>query len=261
MTSINARRVLRSRAALAVFLILPLVLLHLGMSGRPALPSMPALADIKFPRPWATSSQDHDPDTQAELDALHNTDSDDAEVELAAPHTTGGSGSDHEGGAANHTYLPNGLLVPNPEAQHPIYDLVERAKEKWRRKQEGQSTTLREAVDEYRRRYGRAPPKGFDNWFKWAKENGVKLLDEYDQIVSFVCANNMGAGLVRARCTMSCPAGEAAATASRCPLQWLAVTGVHEAPVQSISSVPLRGRANRSANLGKPLVQNSPRTG
>lgn len=64
----------------------------------------------------------------------------------------------------NHTYLSNGLLVPNPLARHPIYDLIERGKREWRAKHDRQSANLDEAVLEYRRRYHRAPPKGFDKW-------------------------------------------------------------------------------------------------
>lgn len=45
-----------------------------------------------------------------------------------------------------------------------------------------QSTTLAQAVREYRRRYGRRPPAGFDKWFAFAQGNGVQLLDEYDTI-------------------------------------------------------------------------------
>ena len=64
-----------------------------------------------------------------------------------------------------HTYSPNGLLIPNPLAQHPIWDLLDRSKTHWQDKLDSASTTLAEAVDEYRRRYGRSPPKGFDRWY------------------------------------------------------------------------------------------------
>jgi hypothetical protein len=46
-----------------------------------------------------------------------------------------------------------------------------------------QSTTLEEAVKEYERRYGRPPPRGFDDWFNFVKENGCKIVDEYDGMV------------------------------------------------------------------------------
>lgn len=45
-----------------------------------------------------------------------------------------------------------------------------------------QSKTLEEAVAEYTRRYNRAPPKGFDGWYKFAVDNGAIIFDEYDQL-------------------------------------------------------------------------------
>ena len=46
-----------------------------------------------------------------------------------------------------------------------------------------QSKTLPEAVAEYKRRYGRDPPQGFDHWWEFAKEQDFKLVDEFDAIV------------------------------------------------------------------------------
>jgi hypothetical protein len=86
--------------------------------------------------------------------------------------------------AEQHTYLPNGLLIPNPLAQHPIFDLVARARAQWEAKLSRASKTLPQAVDEYRRRYHRAPPRGFERWWAWCVAHGVQLPDEYDQIVS-----------------------------------------------------------------------------
>ena len=63
-----------------------------------------------------------------------------------------------------HEFLANGLVKVNPRGQHPIYDLIEKGKENWDGKLRKASRTLREAVNEYRRRYGRAPPRGFDRW-------------------------------------------------------------------------------------------------
>lgn len=57
----------------------------------------------------------------------------------------------------------------NPSAQpyevHPIHTLMANAKRAWKEKVDRQSTTLDEAVKEYRRRYGREPPRGFDVWY------------------------------------------------------------------------------------------------
>lgn len=63
-----------------------------------------------------------------------------------------------------HVYLPNGLLQVNQDAPHPIYELMEQAEKDWNRKLGRASATLEQAVREYRRRYHRYPPKGFDLW-------------------------------------------------------------------------------------------------
>ena len=63
-----------------------------------------------------------------------------------------------------HTFRPDGLLEVNEEGAHPIYELISRAQEEWEAKLERASTTLDEAVTEYKKRYNRAPPKGFDHW-------------------------------------------------------------------------------------------------
>lgn len=74
------------------------------------------------------------------------------------------------------TYHPsNGyLLLPDPskdnalkpiaEERHPILELIDNAEKKWDALVKRQSKTLREAVQEYKRRYKRNPPKGFDKW-------------------------------------------------------------------------------------------------
>ena len=81
-----------------------------------------------------------------------------------------------------HIYLSNGLLEVNPEAPHPIYELIQKNKAAWANRLAHASQTLPTAIDEYRRRYDRPPPKGFDKWFHWAKAHGVQLLDDYDSI-------------------------------------------------------------------------------
>ncbi|WVF69398.1 hypothetical protein IAT40_004175 [Kwoniella sp. CBS 6097] len=65
---------------------------------------------------------------------------------------------------------------------HPIIELMEAGEEKWRGLLERQSKTLPQAVTEYRRRHGRAPPKGFDQWWQHCKRHNVKIVDDYDQI-------------------------------------------------------------------------------
>jgi hypothetical protein len=80
-------------------------------------------------------------------------------------------------GSSEATRSRGGILV------HPITKLMVDAQTKFNKMITGQSETLAEAVREYKRRYGRNPPKGFDEWFEFAKENGVKIIDDYDQIV------------------------------------------------------------------------------
>ena len=63
-----------------------------------------------------------------------------------------------------HGWRLDGLLEVNPYGRHPIYDLVEKAKKKWNAKVARQSKTLRDAVREYKRRYQRDPPLGFNRW-------------------------------------------------------------------------------------------------
>ncbi|WYZ42336.1 hypothetical protein EsH8_VI_000035 [Colletotrichum jinshuiense] len=45
-----------------------------------------------------------------------------------------------------------------------------------------QSTTLADAVAEYRRRYGLAPPPNFDKWYEYAVANGSPIIDDFTQI-------------------------------------------------------------------------------
>ncbi|KAG8827963.1 capsule-associated protein CAP1 [Serendipita sp. 399] len=66
---------------------------------------------------------------------------------------------------------------------HPIPKLMADAQTKYKQLLGRQSKTLRQATKEYRQRYGRDPPKGFDEWFTFAKANDVKMVDEYDQLV------------------------------------------------------------------------------
>ncbi|BGP32207.1 hypothetical protein JCM10296v2_003987 [Rhodotorula toruloides] len=70
--------------------------------------------------------------------------------------------------------------------RHPIHDLIANATKQWEAKLARQSKTLEEAVREYTRRFGRRPPKGFDDWFRFAKENDVVLVDEFDQTLTDV---------------------------------------------------------------------------
>lgn len=83
-------------------------------------------------------------------------------VERKARSNTHHSRSNPELG--KHTYRTDGLLEVNPNGAHPIYELVRDAQGRWDKKLERASRTLKQAVKEYKRRYKRAPPRGFDDW-------------------------------------------------------------------------------------------------
>lgn len=71
----------------------------------------------------------------------------------------------------------DGRLLIKKGRPHPIPYLMKRAKKRWVQLQERQSKTFPEAVKEYHRRYGRAPPKGFDRWYAFARMHGVKMIE------------------------------------------------------------------------------------
>ncbi|KAG5640782.1 hypothetical protein DXG03_007199 [Asterophora parasitica] len=76
------------------------------------------------------------------------------------------------------------LSSPASIKEHPIPKLMDEAEVKYRQKLAGQSKTLKAAVTEYSRRYKRDPPKGFDDWWKFAQKYGVQLVDDYDGLVA-----------------------------------------------------------------------------
>ncbi|KAI5867977.1 glycosyltransferase family 90 protein [Durotheca rogersii] len=71
---------------------------------------------------------------------------------------------------------------PAPAGEHPIHYLVAQAESGHNAALARQSRTLADAVAEYRRRYGVAPPPNFDRWFEFARAKGVQLIDEFDGI-------------------------------------------------------------------------------
>ncbi|CED82144.1 cap1-related protein [Phaffia rhodozyma] len=93
---------------------------------------------------------------------------------------------------------PNGLLsfrptagnasvVGEPSADktvHPVLGLLAQGERRWKNMIDKQSRTLGEAVEEYKKRMGRQPPKGFDHWWAFATANQVLFPDEYDPIMN-----------------------------------------------------------------------------
>ncbi|OBZ76168.1 Beta-1,2-xylosyltransferase 1 [Grifola frondosa] len=79
--------------------------------------------------------------------------------------------------------LPFGRGDGRPHiTEHPIPKLMTEAEDKFRKLLSRQSQTLQDAVREYQRRYERDPPRGFDDWWRFVKDNHVLMIDEYDSI-------------------------------------------------------------------------------
>lgn len=66
--------------------------------------------------------------------------------------------------------------------EHPIPRLMAEAESKFRNLLSSQSSTLAQAVAEYKKRFNRDPPKGFDEWWKFIQDNDVLMVDEYNAI-------------------------------------------------------------------------------
>ncbi|KAL1869180.1 hypothetical protein VTK73DRAFT_3349 [Phialemonium thermophilum] len=67
-----------------------------------------------------------------------------------------------------------------------MWQLISKAERDLEKLKAKQSNTLREAVAEYRRRYGIPPPPNFDKWFAFAKSKDVQLIDEFDTIFELI---------------------------------------------------------------------------
>ncbi|KAJ7910287.1 glycosyltransferase family 90 protein [Mycena leptocephala] len=68
-------------------------------------------------------------------------------------------------------------------APHPIPGLMDAAETRFRAKVGKQSTNLAGAVAEYKKRYGRPPPRGFDQWYNFAVKHKFVMIDEFDTVV------------------------------------------------------------------------------
>lgn len=68
------------------------------------------------------------------------------------------------------------------KTSHPISRLISAAEQDLKDTLKRQSTSLEEAVSEYKKRYKIPPPPNFDKWYYFAREKNVQLIDEYDII-------------------------------------------------------------------------------
>ncbi|TVY83473.1 Beta-1,2-xylosyltransferase [Lachnellula suecica] len=67
--------------------------------------------------------------------------------------------------------------------QHPIVDLMKKGDEAWNQYEESRSMTFKETVHKYRIQYGRHPPPGFREWYKFARDRNVHNVDDFTQIM------------------------------------------------------------------------------
>lgn len=77
-----------------------------------------------------------------------------------------------------------GFLGLTKNAKHPIELLVEEANQHFWAMTKRQSRSLEEAVTEYRRRYKREPPPGFNHWYDAAVKSNTTVIDNFDTIMA-----------------------------------------------------------------------------
>lgn len=91
----------------------------------------------------------------------------------------------HIPGRPKKPWRPDGTLdeALEPIDVHPISLLMAEADKAWRAYNDGLSTTFRDTVSKYRRKYGRHPPPGFKEWYQFAKKKNVHNVDDFEQIM------------------------------------------------------------------------------
>ena len=71
----------------------------------------------------------------------------------------------------------------DPTDNHPISALMAEAEKNWRKYEDNRSTSFRNTLKKYRRNYGRHPPPGFTDWYKYARKRNVHNIDDFQQIM------------------------------------------------------------------------------
>ena len=66
---------------------------------------------------------------------------------------------------------------------HPIAQLMEEADQAFRVYEGGISANFRQTVEKYRSKYGRHPPPGFKEWYKFARKKNVFNMDDFEQVM------------------------------------------------------------------------------
>lgn len=78
----------------------------------------------------------------------------------------------------------SGLLGLTSGQKHPIEILFQDARQKQAYLVERQSKSLAEAVINYKDRYRREPPPGFDEWYHAAISLNATIIDDYDSVMA-----------------------------------------------------------------------------
>ena len=76
---------------------------------------------------------------------------------------------------------PAGL--PEVVDSHPIVTFMREADQEWREYESSRSITFKQTVEKYRSKYGRHPPPGFKDWYKYARKKNVFNIDDFDQVM------------------------------------------------------------------------------
>ncbi|KAH7635357.1 hypothetical protein B0T09DRAFT_405434 [Sordaria sp. MPI-SDFR-AT-0083] len=77
-------------------------------------------------------------------------------------------------------------LASQHPGQHPVAQLMEKAKADFDAMLSRQSKTYDQAVKEYKRRYKVDPPSGFRGWYDFAVKNKSPIIDDFDTIYQSV---------------------------------------------------------------------------
>lgn len=70
-----------------------------------------------------------------------------------------------------------------PSDNHPITGLMMAADQAWWKYEDSRSKSFKDTVSNYRRRYGRHPPPGFKEWYKFARRRNVHNIDDFEQVM------------------------------------------------------------------------------
>ena len=93
-----------------------------------------------------------------------------------------------------------GSLGPTSGQKHPIEILVQDARQQFTHMVNSQSKSLGEAIANYKKRYSREPPPGFDDWYHVAVRLNTTIIDNYDSVMAtFEPYWGMSAREIRAR--------------------------------------------------------------